>query len=102
MSIDQKAKHLLLENSCDNCFWSQNPWKPVAIYCLKHPKQYGDQNGELIEYIVEHQICPSWHTHEINLKTKIVIDHNFRGRIMTQADVDRLTKILEENKDDIV
>lgn len=86
------AKNLLLGNSCKNCYYHDNPYNPASLFCLRHHHT---------DFIIDKCICDKWHTTNILLKQKLVIDYNVRGQQLTQNRIDKMILILETKDDNI-
>ena len=102
MTIAQKAKHLLLGHSCDNCYYHDNPYRPASVFCIRNSyPDFGDSPGAFIDFVVKEGICNRYCNANIPLKKRLLIDHKCRGEQLTQHIVDVIVNILE-NKNDIV
>lgn len=76
----RQAKNLLLDKTCDTCFFHNNRNKPVTIFCLK-------------EVETDYNTCENWESQSFN-------DYNvFRGtKLTTRSDVEFAEKEIEKIK----
>ena len=56
----------------------------------------GGDHHELIEYIVEHHICPNWHTSDISPTKEQAMARACR-HVYTQSDVEKMEEIINDD-----
>jgi len=87
MDIEDKAKNLLLDHTCNNCYYHTSSYKHAGLWCLK------DNDYSYPEHNI-YDICDQWYDSNISITKRIIIAKKFSDGIYTKDHVDKLTKIL--------
>lgn len=96
MEVHQKAKHLLLGNSCDNCYYHENPYRPASVFCIRRePADFGSSTKDFMDFIVNEGICSMWHDCNISPVEEKAIHLNCDSGFLVRSKVDSIIKILE-------
>ncbi len=93
----EKAKHVLLNQTCDTCFYFQTSLKPPNIYCLRNLDVFSNNKIVNENMWIEEKTCRNWKTNNLSLRKNLMVYAN-ATLTLTLDDIQRIDKILESEE----
>jgi len=79
MKHNKEAKRLLLNQSCNNCIWRNNPYKLLHMWCIQHG----------IDRVTQEDWCDCWVTDEVD------VSGYYRNIVVTLEDVQHFKDLVK-------